>query len=344
MIRGRLLRWAGGAALVLGLAVLAVIGRAWIELHRPHQGWTGAAAEVVLEPGLHAGGMLRKLAAAGVLEHPRLARAWLSWRGGGERLQAGEYRFDSPVTPLDVLRRLEAGDVVLHAVTLPEGLTRHEIARRFADAGLGSYEDFVAAFNDAALVEDIDAKATDLEGYLFPDTYHFPRGATSGFIAETLVQHFRAVMGPEVLEQVREVGLDLRGAVTLASMIEKETSVPEERERISQVFHNRLKRGMRLECDPTVIYAIERTGRVVKRLTYDDLRFDSPWNTYVVRGLPAGPIANPGRESLLAVLRPSDGRDLYFVASPEGGHRFSENHASHLRAVAEWRRYVRSAR
>jgi len=170
------------------------------------------------------------------------------------------------------------------------------------------------------------------------------RIAAQPHIARTLVQHFMDVTGPEFIEEAASIGLGLRGAVTLASMIEKETSVGEERPRISQVFHNRLQRGMRLECDPTVIYAIERAGHSVKRLTYADLRFDSPWNTYVVRGLPAGPIANPGRESLLAALRPSAGRDLYFVAAPQGGHRFSPNHAAHLRAVADWRRYVRSSR
>ncbi len=330
--------------MALVLAVLSVAGWAWFELHKPHAGWEGEAAEIVLEPGLHAGKVLRRLAAAGVLEHPRLARAWLSWRGGAESLHAGEYRFDEAVTPLEVLRRLERGEVVLHSVTLPEGLTRLEIAQRLADAGFGPYEDLVAAFDEPSLVADIDPDATDLEGYLFPDTYHFPRGASSPHIAETLVRHFGNVMGREFIEEAEKIGLGVRGAVTLASMIEKETSVPEERERISQVFHNRLARGMRLECDPTVTYALERAGRPVKRLTYADLRFKSPWNTYVVRGLPSGPIANPGRESLLASLRPSEGRDLYFVASPQGGHRFSHSHAAHLQAVAEWRRYVSSSR
>jgi UPF0755 protein len=324
--------------------VLTVAGWAWYGLHEPYAAWQGEAAEIVLEPGLHAGLVLQRLAAAGVLEHPRLARAWLSWRGGAKSLHAGEYRFDEPVTPLEVLRRLAAGDVVLHSVTLPEGLNRLEIAQRLADAGFGPYEDLVAAFDEPNLVAHIDPDATDLEGYLFPDTYHFPRGTSAGQIAETLVQHFGQVMGPELIEEAKKIKLGVRGAVTLASMIEKETSVPEERERISQVFHNRLARGMRLECDPTVIYALERAGRPVKRLTYADLRFDSPWNTYVVRGLPAGPIANPGRESLLASLRPSEGRNLYFVAKPDGGHRFSDNHSAHLQAVAEWRRYVRSSR
>jgi UPF0755 protein len=326
----------------LGLAVWA--GWAWRALHRPYAGWEGDAVEVVLEPGLDAGTVVRRLSDAGVMRHPRLARTWLAWRGAADRILAGEYRFDAPASPVDVLRRLERGDVMLHPVTLPEGLTRVEIAARLAGAGLGASEALLAAFDDPTPVLDLDPAATDLEGYLFPDTYHFPRGERADRIAGTLVRRFREVMRPEIVEEARQVGLGLRDAVILASMIEKETSVGEERERISRVFHNRLSRRMKLECDPTVVYALQRAGRPVGRLTYADLKFESPWNTYVVSGLPAGPIANPGRESLLAALRPTPGNELYFVASPGGGHRFSTNLADHLRAVAVWRRHVRSSR
>ena len=333
---------AGALVLVLGLALAA--GWLWRELHRPYAGWDGGEVVVVLDPGLHAGQLLSRLATAGVLKRPRLARAWLSWNGGAERLRAGEYRFDAPVSTLEVLNKLEQGQVLLHPVTVPEGLTRRETALRLVEAGFGPLEELVAAFDDPALIRDLDPEAEDLEGYLFPDTYHFPRGAPARSIAETFVEHFRSVAGPEIVTEAETTGLGVRRMVTLASMIEKETSLSEERERISQVFHNRLERGMRLECDPTVIYALERAGRNVGRLTYADLRFDSPWNTYVIHGLPRGPIASPGRESLLASLRPSEGKALYFVASPDGGHHFSDSHAAHLQAVAVWRRYVRSSR
>ena len=139
-------------------------------------------------------------------------------------------------------------------------------------------------------------------------------------------------------------GLSPREVVTLASLVERETSLPQEHRLVASVFHNRLRRGMKLECDPTVIYALYRAGREVERLTYDDLKFNSPWNTYVIRGLPQGPIGNPGHDSLLAAVSPAESRDLYFVASPEGGHRFSRDLAGHLAAVAKWRRYVRSSR
>jgi UPF0755 protein len=326
------------------LAAGAGLGWTWLALERPHAGWQGEAVEVVLEPGVDAGTALRRLAAAGVVRHPRFASAWLTLRGRAGRIHAGEYRFDAPLSLVEVLERLERGEVILHPVTLPEGLNFVEIATRLERAGFGPREGFIEVFRNPAPVRDLDPEALDLEGYLFPDTYHFPRGETAERIAAAMVDRFREVMGPAFGEEAVVVGLSLRQAVILASMIEKETSVVDERERISQVFHNRMKRGMKLECDPTVIYALERAGRAVERLTYDDLRFDSPWNTYAVAGLPRGPIANPGSHSLWAALRPSTGNDRYFVAAPGGGHTFSESLDGHLRAVAEWRRHVRSSR
>jgi UPF0755 protein len=332
------------AALVLALALALWVAWAWSRLAQEHAGWSGPDVTVEIEPGLDAGAVLRRLTEAGVLRDARLARAWLAWRGTAGRLHAGEYRFDRPSSALDVLRRLERGDVVLHAVTLPEGLTQRQIAVRFAEAGLGSMETLLEAFGDPSAIRDLDPEAEDLEGYLFPDTYQFPRSASAEEIARALVARFREAVGEDWVERARRSELGVRGAVTLASMIERETAVPAERGRISRVFHNRLARGMRLECDPTVLYALERAGRPVERLTYADLRHASPWNTYVIGGLPAGPIANPGRASLEAALRPDDGNELYFVAAPGGGHRFSDDLVGHLRAVGEWRRYIASSR
>jgi UPF0755 protein len=343
-MRGHFVRLLIVATLGLAAAAGGWVAWAWISLHTPYAGWDGKSAVVVLEPGLDAGSVLERLAGAGVLRRPRLARMWLSWVGGAERIHAGEYRFERAASPVDVLGRLDRGDVVLHAVTLPEGLTFTEVAERLQREGFGPLEELIATFRDPSVIRDVDPEAQDLEGYLFPDTYHFPRGARPEEIRDTLVRRFRDVMGRAFLDSAGRSELGVRGSVTLASMIEKETSLASERRRISQVFHNRLQRGMRLECDPTVIYALKRAGRPVKRLTYADLRFDSPWNTYVVSGLPSGPIANPGRESLLAALDPIDGDELYFVAAPDGGHRFSESLDGHRRAVAEWRRHVRSSR
>lgn len=331
-------------AMVLPLIALACGGSVYLGLRQSYAGWQGPSVDVVLEPGLDAGSMVRRLGQAGVLRYPRLLHAWLTVRGGGDRLRAGEYRFERPSAPLDVLRRLEQGDVLLHPVTIPEGLTQAEVARRLVEAEHGTPESFVAAFKDPSPVADLDQRAVDLEGYLFPDTYHFPRGEKAERIAEIMVERFREVTGPNYAALAAGVGLDVRQAVTLASLIERETSVPEERNRISRVFHNRLARGMKLECDPTVLYALGRAGQSVERLTHENLVFESPWNTYMVNGLPPGPIANPGRESLMAAVSPAAGDELYFVAAPTGGHRFSASLASHRLAVAEWRRHLRSSR
>lgn len=334
----------GAIVVVVGLGVACGLGWTWSELSAPYAGWPGEKTVVDLPRGMDAGTMLRTLREAGVIRNEAMVKAWLVVRGGGDRLRAGEYAFDRPVSALEVISRLWHGDVLLHPVTVPEGLDLEEVAGRIAESGLASREDLVAAFRSAEAVRDVDPKATDLEGYLFPDTYFLPRGESAARIAETLVSRFKELAGPGYAERAEAAGLTVRQAVTLASLIESETSVPEERRRISRVFHNRLRGGMRLQCDPTVLYALKRAGRPTQRLTYADLEIESPWNTYQVVGLPPGPICNPGQESLNAAVDPEGGADLYFVASPTGGHRFSSDLASHLEAVRDWRRYQRSSR
>lgn len=327
------------------VAVVAVaVGWVWWELHTPHQVTAEGGAIVDLPRGMDAGSMLDRLYDAGVVRNPRLIRAWLVLRGGGGDLKAGEYLFAEPMSALEVLDKLSRGEVLLHPVTLPEGFDLEQTAARLAAEGFGEPAELLAAFRDPGGIRGIDPEAEDLEGYLFPDTYLLPRGETADRITRTLVERFKEAIGPDYAAQAEAAGLTVREAVTLASMIEKETAVPEERWRISRVFHNRLRGGMRLQCDPTVIYALEREGQEVGRLTYADLEFDSPWNTYHVYGLPPGPICSPGHDSLDAAVHPKEGDDLYFVASPEGGHRFSSNLQSHLEAVRQWRRHQHSLR
>jgi len=333
-------------AVVAMLAVAVAAVWAWHELTTPVEAWGGGPVMVDLPRGLHAGAMFGKLHEDGVLRSPGLLRVWVGLRGGGERLHAGEYRFDEPLSSLAVLAMLERGEVVLHSMTLPEGLDIAEAAARVASAGFGDAAEVLAVFRDPGPIHEIDPASADLEGYLFPDTYQFPRGTPPSRIAETMVARFVEVTGESYAERARAVGLSLREAVTLASMIEKETSVPGERGRISRVFHNRLDRRMLMQCDPTVRYALKREGREVARLTYRDLEFDSAWNTYVVAGLPPGPIASPGRESLEAAVKPAEGDELYFVATPGegGGHTFSRDLRSHQNAVKDLRRYQSSIR
>ena len=335
---------------LLGITAAAVLGAgsvlrwAWLSLHAPYAGWSGAEVSVDLPREVDAGSMLDRLAGAGVIRHPTLARAYVRFQGWDRDLKAGEYRFERAASILEVLDRLRRGDVVLHAVTVPEGLTIEEIAQKVVEAGLGTAEALLAAFRDASPLPDADPGAADLEGYLFPDTYSFPRGEQPSAIARAMVRRFREVTGPGYRERARAVGLTLRQAVTLASLIEKETGAPDERPLVSRVFHNRLARGMLLQCDPTVVYALRRSGREASRLLQADLRFPSPWNTYVTPGLPPGPICSPGEASLLAAVSPAPGDELYFVAAPGGGHRFSKDLASHEKAVRAWRLYGRSSR
>jgi UPF0755 protein len=326
------------------LAVAGGVAWAYLALNQEHAAWDGASIDVVIPNGISASETISRLAEAGVIRDPRLLTRWLALSGGGGSIHAGEYRFEQPSSALAVLDRLERGDVLLHAVTIPEGLDLIEIAERIEQEGFGEKETLIAVFRDPAPIRGRDDKAPDLEGYLFPETYHFPRGASVETITRTMVERFWHETGEDFPTRATEAGLTLREAVTLASLIERETSLPEERGRISRVFHNRLERRMRLQCDPTVIYALRREGREVGRLTYRDLEFDSPWNTYVSYGLPPGPIASPGKASLDAAVAPDEGRELYFVAAPEGGHRFSATLDAHLQAVDVWRRYSRSSR
>jgi len=341
----RLIRFTIAGFLVLVLVAGALSGWVVHQLKRPYSGWTGDHVDIVLESGISANAMLRRLAEAGVLERPRIARAYLSWTRTGAQLHAGEYRFDEPAGVLDVLRRLRDGDVLLHEVTIPEGLDLQQVAETIAAAGFVDRPTLLAEFARTEPIAGLDPDATDLEGYLFPDTYRFSRDTPAAAIAERMVRQFIQAVGEDYAERARAVGLTAREAVTLASLIEEETSVPDERQRISAVFHNRLERRVALQCDPTVLYALKREGNPVKKLYTKHLRFDSPYNTYRYPGLPPGPIANPGRASLLAAVDPIESREMYFVALPgRGGHAFSETLEEHNRAVARWRAYLRSSR
>jgi UPF0755 protein len=250
------------------------------------------------------------------------------------------------MTPLEIVDTLARGDVYLRTITFPEGLTLREMAALYETRGFGTAGDFAtAAAGLTALVADLDAEAGDLEGYLFPETYALPRRADADALVRLMVSRFRDVW--------QEVGASLpsgharrvREVVALASLIEKETALPEERPIVSAVYANRLKRGMGLQCDPTVIYALQKAGRWTGNLRREDLRIDSPYNTYRYAGLPPGPIANPGRAALEAALAPSAVPYLYFVSRNDGSHVFASTLAAHNRNVREFQvEYFRRAR
>ncbi len=256
---------------------------------------------------------------------------------GSEHIKAGEYALPARREAREVLETLLQGKIYLHPVTVAEGLTAAETFEVFLAAAFGTPESFAAAFKEASGIALIDSEAEDLEGYLFPETYRLPKAATAAEILAGMVDQFKDVFGPKERARAAEIGLTPRRAVVLASLIEEETALAAEKPLVSAVFHNRLRAGMKLECDPTVIYALKKAGPFSRTLTRKDLKFDSPYNTYLYRGLPPGPICNPGKDSLQAALHPAAVDYLFFVANRQGGHTFSRTLREHAAAVRAYR-------
>jgi len=248
-------------------------------------------------------------------------------------LKAGEYAFSLPLSTKEVLIALTEGKIYFHPLTIPEGLTTKEISELLFSQSFVNQEDFLDAFSQTEAISSWDREAQSLEGYLFPETYFFPNRIPATNIILTMVSQFKSVFKEEWQRRAREIALTIREVVILASLIEKETSLPEEKKLVSAVFHNRLKRGMKLDCDPTIIYVLKQEGRFKDRLRTKDLKLDSPYNTYLYPGLPPGPICNPGRESLEAALYPAEENYLYFVSKNDGSHYFSRTFKEHQRAV-----------
>jgi UPF0755 protein len=316
--------------------VLAAAG-GFLALQRsgqPFKGYAGVEQFVDLQPGDSAATIVRKLMDAGVVRDRWTFRLALWRTGAARRLKAGEYRFDRPMTAPEVVSMLEHGEVFVRSVTFPEGLTVREMGRIFEARELGSAASFVAAARDgAALVQDLDPAARDLEGYLFPATYALSRHAGAVHLVRLMVARFRQVFTPELQAAAAAEGLTPRQAVTLASLVEKETASPEERPVVAGVYLRRLRIGMPLQCDPTVIYALAMTSRYDGTLTHASLAVDSPYNTYRHLGLPPGPIAAPSRASIEAAARPAEADYLYFVSRNDGSHVFARTLDEHNRNV-----------
>jgi UPF0755 protein len=331
--------------LLVALVVLtALAAAAWVfvGVERPYKGYAAAEQFVEIPPGSSSASIARRLAEAGVVRRETLFRAAVWLRGAGRRLQAGEYRFDAPMTPAEVVDKIRRGDVYLQVVTFREGLTIRQMSEIFESKGFGPAADFVAAARDGEAIAGLDPAAPDLEGYLFPDTYALPRRTTAQQLVTRMVAAFEKALTPATREAAAARGLSLRELVTLASLVEKETGKADERPIVAAVYWNRLKIRMGLQCDPTVIYALERAGRYTGNLTREDLSFDSPYNTYRYAGLPPGPIAAPGRASLEAAANPADVPYLYFVSRNDGSHVFASTLDEHNRNVQEYQvRYFR---
>jgi UPF0755 protein len=292
--------------------------------------------------------VVRLLAKAGALSDEQVAWRYLRWLKRDRRtFKAGEYGFAGPLPPDQVFERLYRGEVKLHQVTIPEGLRLEEIAALVEEAGLGRADALLALMRDPAFAKEEGVPASNLEGFLFPDTYSFPRDPKPRAVLSAMVARFNEAWRSAEAQRLAGLLLSELEAVTLASIVEKETGRPEERPRISCVFHNRLRLGMRLQTDPTVMYAsmLRHGGRWSQTITRSDLAAEHPYNTYTVKGLPPGPIASPGAAALEAALHPAECNDLYFVSRNDGTHEFCPDLRCHEGAVQKWQiDYFRQAR
>lgn len=324
--------------ITLVLVVALAAGGTWLytSVQQPYKGYSEPETFVDIAPGTSPGRMSQQLVDAGVVRNTTAFRAAVWLRGAGRRLQAGEYRFDRPLTPTEVVDRIARGDVFLQPLTFREGLTIRQMAEIFEERGFGTPKDFITAAKDPSAIRELDPQATDLEGYLFPDTYTLPRKTTAEQLVGRMVSRFEQTLTPQIRERAAARGLSVRQLVTLASLVEKETGKGEERPLVAAVYSNRLKIGMGMQCDPTVIYALERAGKYDGNLTREDLQFDSPYNTYRYAGLPPGPIAAPGKASLEAAANPADVDYIYFVSKNDGSHAFASTLDEHNRNVHQW--------
>jgi len=324
--------------LLLVIAIAAGAGAAVLyeRTHALYRGYSGEEQFVEIPAGAGTRAIGDRLVAAGVVRDRPTYRAALWLSGQSRRLKAGEYRFDGPATPLDVIAKIARGDVYVVSVTFREGLTVADMANLFESHGLGPAAAFVMAARDTSLVHDIDPAARNLEGYLFPETYSVPRHTDASHLVKMMVDRFMHVLTPDLKAAALARGLSIRQLVTLASIVEKETGRPEERPLVAAVYENRLRIGMGLQCDPTVIYALQLAGLYNGNLRRDDLHFDSPYNTYRYAGLPPGPIASPGKASLEAAAHPADVDYIYFVSRNDGTHEFARTLADHNRNVQKF--------
>jgi UPF0755 protein len=318
----------------IAAVVLIAIGGAWLfhEINQPYRGFSEPVF-VEFNRGTSTQSIATMLKEKGVIADRWLFLAARAIRRG-KTLQAGEYRFEKPASPLEVFGRIARGDIYYMELLIPEGYNIFDIADAVGKLGTMQPAAFLAIAKNPSMIRDIDPEAPSLEGYLFPNKYRVYRHTTAQQIARMMTNEFR--------EQWKSLGSDanIHNAVTLASMVEREARKPEERPKVASVFRNRLKIGMKLDCDPTTVYAALLENRYRGTIYKSDLANTSAWNTYQHTGLPPGPIANPGIRTIQAALAPADTHYLYFVAKADGsgGHNFSESLHQHEAAVAGYQR------
>jgi UPF0755 protein len=270
---------------------------------------------------------------AGLVKHKYLFYGLVIVRNAHRQIRAGEYEMSASMSPMNVINKLVKGDIIVYKVTIPEDFTVKEIAARLASYKLVDEEAFVSLAKDTKLLAELDIDGRSVEGYLYPETYYFDKSMGAKAIIETMVTQFRKIFTPEMEKRTKELDWTLHQVVTLASLIGKEAGDEKEKPQVSAVFHNRLRKKMKLQSDPTSVYDLESfTGAVKKK----HLLRKSPYNTYIIDGLPPGPIANPAIDSLQAALNPAPGNYIYFVSNNDGSHNFSSSLSAHNKAVLKY--------
>jgi UPF0755 protein len=321
--------------LVVLLLLIAGGGYFWYLLNQPYQGFQ--EAKILDFPhGTSTSDMAQLLQGAGVIRSARMFQL-SRYLSPGAALQAGEYKFDKPASTMEVFRKIARGDTFYYELVVPEGNNLFDIAELIRGLKIFPPEKFLAAARSPKLIQDLDPQAPSLEGYLFPDTYRVNRQTTAESLCRTMTHRFRAMW------QKLDTHADVHQTVVLASLVEREAHLPEDRPVIASVFRNRLNLGMKLDCDPTTVYAAVLDGRYRGTIHRSDLESENPYNTYTHTGLPPGPIANPGIGAIKAALNPSSTNYLFFVAKADGsgGHNFSSSLAQHTAAVADYHRNLK---
>jgi len=325
-----------GPGVALAILAVALLSAFLLFDTNPRGSWEGKL--VLIPKGSPLPEVVRTLREGGILSHPLAFRALVLLTFSGRRLHYGEYAFPTPPSAFEAWRRLVRGDVIKYEVTVRPGTNLYDVAALLEEKKLVTAEAFLAAASSPAILRRLEIPGESAEGYLFPDSYIFVKPVTPEEILEFMVRQFRRKVPPDTEKRAREAGLSLHQVVTIASIIEKETGVEEEKPIVSAVIRRRLALGMPLQMDPTVIYGVKRFDGTV---TGKDLRTAGPYNSYLNRGLPPGPIANPGLAAIAAAVNPSNSEYLFFVSRNDGSHTFSRTLSEHNRAVEQFRRAAR---
>ena len=296
---------------------------------------TGEWKEVVIQKGMNFREITSLLKKEGMVRDGFTFDVLGRTFGITKKVRAGYYSISPSMPMIEILKTLKKGMIIEYSLTIPEGLTIEDIADAIEKPGLSRREDFISITKDRGFIKSIGFDADSLEGYLFPDTYLLPKGVTSQEIAERMINRFREVITDEIGNRAKEMGFTMGEVITLASIIEREAQVDSERAIVSAVYHNRLRKGMLLQADPTAIYGKKRLN---EKITKKDLQNKSPYNTYRITGLPPGPIANPGLKSIKAALHPADVDYLFFVSKNDGTHHFSRTAVEHNEAVLRYQK------